>query len=147
MPTLVFPERDALRLVLASGGVASPAMRAPATVGWDEDGRLWLTTAVTLPRETTVALQRFGVRIVGSSAVRATESIACWQQLLPLEKLSSSPTNTSGIVIFDVPGPQISSLVGEIERCGGKSWSIEWLDDIAIDDGSDRVLIKTEAPP
>lgn len=147
MPTLFFPERDTLRLVLASGGMAAPAMRSPAEVGWDEQGRLWLTTNAMLPREAMIALQRFGVRIVGSSAAAATEQIACWQQLVPLEKTPVAAEMVTDVVLFDLPGGEFSSLVGEIERSRGSAWSYRWLDDIANENGRDRVLVKSESPP
>ncbi len=147
MPTLFFPERDTLRLVLASGGVAAPVTQTPAEAGWDAQGRLWLTTGVALPRETMAVLQRFGVRIVGSSAAATTESIACWQQLLPLEKSSLTPELLTGAVLFNVPGAELSSLLGEVERGRVKAYSFRWLDDIAGDNGSDRMLVKIESPP
>jgi FtsH ternary system domain X7 len=147
MPTLVFPERDTLRLVLASGVVAAPVMQALADAGWDEHGRLWLTTNSPLSRAASVALQRLGVRIVGTSAVTATENVRCWQQLWPLEKTASLGTQSAGVVQFELPGGELSSLVGEIERCGAGQWSIQWLDDIANASGADRVLLRTVAPP
>jgi hypothetical protein len=146
MPTLVFPDSDTLRLVLASGGVAAPVMGAPADVGWDDQGRLWLTTNAALTRESAAALRRFGVRVDNPGKSPHSEHIACWQQLLPLEKMPSSAPIPAGAVLFEVPGRELSSIVSEIER-GAKPWSMRWLDDIANDDGSDRCLVKTESPP
>lgn len=146
MPTLVFPDSDTLRLVLASGGVAASVSRAPAEVRWDDEGRLWLTTNAVLTGETAAVLRRFGVRLVDGSNDSHSERIACWQQLVPLENTLPPTAIPEGAILFEIPGCELTSFIGEIER-SGKSWSIRWLDDIASNDGSDRCLVRTESPP
>lgn len=146
MPTFLFPERDTLRLVLASGGVAANVSQTSAEAGWDEQGRLWLTTNAVLPSETAATLQQLGVRIVGTSAAKSVEKVACWQQLFPLKRSAIAGDDLGAPILFDLPGIQFSSLVSEIERCRGGSYTFHWLDDAAIDKGSDRVFLLAESP-
>ena len=57
MPTIFFANLDALRLALASGAVPSAVGAAPARVGFDTQGRLWLQPEVPLPRDLRVIVQ------------------------------------------------------------------------------------------
>ena len=147
MATLFFPEHDTLRLVLASGGMSATVMGEVAEAGWDDQRRLWLTTSTDLTREITTMLQRLGVRVVESSMTKTTEKVACWQQLLPLEKSGITANELGVSIVFELPGDQFGSLIGEIERCRGGSYSFRWLDDVTIDSGSDRILVLAESPP
>ena len=147
MPTLFFPERDILRLALASGGVAASVTRAPATAGFDEQGRLWLTTSAWLPKETLIALMKFGAQIVGSSRVSASESISNWLQLIPLEPVPLTAEMFAGPVLFELPGTRLASLAGEIERLGRSPCAFCWRHGLDDETGNDRVLLKSSAPP
>jgi hypothetical protein len=145
MPTLVFPEREALRLALASGRVPAPLADAPANAGVDDQGRLWLTTDAPLTREALAALAEFGVRAVNT--VRAGEMIAadCWPQLVPLEP---SPAGANaGPVLFDLPGRRLAAFLSEVERLGGGQASCRWRHDPDADATDDRALVRVTAPP
>src|SRR4051794_19366091 len=123
MPTLFFPDHDSLRLVLANGGVDARVCRSPATAGFDEQGRLWLTTSAWLPRESLVALTSYGAQVRSVNSAVASESVSCWHELLPLAPIPITPEQFSGPVLFELPGHRFAALAGEIERLGRQPYS------------------------
>jgi cellulose synthase operon protein C len=147
MPALFFPERDTLRQVLTGGGIPSTVSAAPARAGFDDQGRLWLSTSAWLSRETLVVLTRYGVRVQGAGGAPASEAVTCWHELVPLEAVLPTPEQFAGPVLFEAPGAAFTALAGEIERLGAHSYSYHWSQDLDGDAADDRVLIKTTAPP
>jgi hypothetical protein len=112
MPSLFFPNINALRLVLASGRVPTALTRAPATAGFDPHGRLWLELPELPSREILAALSRFGVQALGKIAV-PTERVNCWAELLPLRK-SSNPVPVKVLLIG--PDRQAAGLAARLRR-------------------------------
>ncbi|HEY8503731.1 MAG TPA: hypothetical protein VIL46_04060, partial [Gemmataceae bacterium] len=138
MPTLLFPDPDSLRLALASGVVPAAVSAAPGRAGIDPRGRIWLHTDAALPRETLAGLTRFGVRVLGSSAVELTEPVTDWHQLLPLQP-APEPVAPYRRIIVEVPGRELPGLTAELRRQGNTSYAVCWADG--------RSLVRIDNPP
>src|SRR5580704_18061225 len=126
MPTLFFSDRDTLRLALTNGGVPQAITHAPAVAGYDEQGRLWLTTQAWLPKEALITLSRFGVQIVGSSRPGTEKAVCCWQELLPLESEPILGETVGGEVLFDLPGNRFASFAAQVDRLARHPWFYCW---------------------
>src|SRR5205814_1498584 len=120
MPTILFADRDALRLALASGAVPAAVARAPARAGADAQGRLWVEPAAPLPRRAAAALARLGAPVPGTSGADPTPDVACWARLLPLAAAPpAAPDRLPSPVLFDLPdAAALPALVGELRRLG-----------------------------
>jgi hypothetical protein len=112
MPSLFFPNINALRLVLASGRVPAALTRAPATAGFDPHGRLWLELPELPSREILAAMSRVGVQALGKISV-TTEAIRCWAELLPLRGTSNP---IQGKVLFIGPDRYAGSFIAKLRR-------------------------------
>src|SRR5262245_9143278 len=142
---LTFPDLDTLRLALTTGAVPPAVSLAPAAAGWDGQGRLWLRPSVDLPRSAQNELRRLGVQVAKAEGTPLSESVTCWPQLLPLlpgELKLARPEQTP--VLFDLPGEQLASLVGEVLRLGNDRQTFRWLE---AGDGSARALLRVVGPP
>src|SRR5947209_6274739 len=118
MPTLLFPDRDTLRLALASGVVPAAVSGRPARGGFDDQGRLLVAPESPLARETLAGLVRLGVQVLGPDAVGPSDAVASWQQLLPLEPVAFQPGAVAGPVLFELPASRFAGLAGEVRRLG-----------------------------
>ncbi|MFL5343091.1 MAG: hypothetical protein ACJ8F7_23415, partial [Gemmataceae bacterium] len=144
MPTLLFADRDALRLALASGGLPPALTHAPALAGADATGRLWLRPETELPREAAAALGRLGVAILGGDADVLLAPVACWPQLLPLVPTEFPPPPATP-ALFEVPANRLARLVAEVRRAAPQSEFGFRLADLETRDS--RVLLRVERPP
>src|ERR1700722_16559010 len=125
MPSLFFPNLNALRLVLSSGLIPTDLTRAPASAGFDPHGRLWLEITAFSAREIISAMSRVGVQAVGKIAV-PTEPVRCWAELLPLRK-TSSPDQAS--FLFLGPDRQAPSFIAKLRKATKKPFGIELRDE------------------
>lgn len=142
MPSLFFPNFNALRLVLSSGLVPVALSRAPARARCDPHARLWLEVEELPSRECLAALSRIGVQALGGP-VEVTETVQCWAELLPL-RLSDAAINQ---VVWIGPDRQAAQFVARLRRSTPKPIGIELRDQpiersawIAIDRPSPRIL-------
>jgi hypothetical protein len=150
MPTLFFPDRDTLRRALASGVVPGLVSLAPARTGSDEHGRLWLVPDAPISRETLGGLVRLGVKVQASTSAQPTETVSCWQQLIPLRAVPFRPDDLGGQVLFELPIERLSEMAGEMRRLSRRPFSFRWLDDPGkdIDTGlGATLLLQVVAPP
>src|SRR5262245_29234978 len=58
---------------------------------------------------------------------------------------SAAEPNGLGVVLFDVPGERLASLVADLRRLSRQSIQFRWLP--AADDDANRVLVRVESPP
>src|SRR5262245_11388374 len=146
MPTLLFPDRDSLRLALTSNVVPATVGASPVRRGVDEDGRLLLAPDAALSRETLAGLMRLGVRILGPDAIGLTDTVDSWQQLFSLEPVSFNALSMNGPVMFEVPASRFGALAGEIRRLGSAPIAFRWLGDPSYEsDDDDTILIRVES--
>src|SRR5262249_35144885 len=150
MPTLIFPDRDTLRRALASGVVPGLVSLAPARTGSDDQGRLWLVPGVPLSREMVGALVKLGVQVQTSVGGEPTETVSCWQQLIPLRAVPFRPDNLGGSMFFELPIERLSEVAGEVRRLSKRPFGFRWLSDPGEDaaaGSSTTLLLHVVSPP
>ena len=143
MPTLLFANRDALRLALASGGLPSAVTNRPAQAGNDSQGRVWLQPARDLPRESITALSRLGVGVLANADVELSP-VTCWLELLPLQA-DEFPPKSSLPVLFELPAASLAGFVAEIHRVSPSSelqFRVADLEEIGT-----HALVRVDRPP
>lgn len=148
MPTLFFPDLESFRRTLGSGAVAATIVHGPAQGGFDDAGRLWLTTEALLPRETQALLSRYGVQVVGSRGDVPAQPLCCWHQILPLQRQpEQTPAEPWTSVLFDVPWPRLPRLMAEIHRLSAARLAIRQFDCSDDSQADPRALVRVEHPP
>jgi hypothetical protein len=149
MPTLLFPNVDAVRRALAGGTVPAPIWRRPAVVGFAPDGRVWLKPAAALPRESAVALARLGAAMRGESEIELAEEVGSWLELVPLIPVPVDPADRPSTVLFDVHDPaQLPSLIAGAHRLGAGKTGIRFTEPPSpTAAGGSRALTTIASPP
>lgn len=145
---LLFPDLDTLRVALTSSIVPLDVTLAPATVTFDDQGRIYVETATSLSRTTMKHLDRIGVKGSRRHASTAAEKVASWLQIVPLVKEPGTPTFSSQTaVLFELESADdLPTLVTEMLRLGNDRQGFRWF--AASDDGDDRrVLLRVVGPP
>jgi cellulose synthase operon protein C len=115
MLTLLFTNLDALRLALVSGAVPAEMTGSRARAGLDSHGRIWLQIETTLPRETSTALTRLGVSIIGGEADIELSPIGCWLELFPLAPATVAP-QPGARVLLRLPVQRCAHVVAQIKQ-------------------------------
>jgi hypothetical protein len=142
---LQFPDLAALRLALTSGAVPTAVSLAPAQAGLDEHGRVWVESAVELPRSAWSELQPVGVRTASQADIPLTLAVCCWPQLLPLHRDPEATRTEQTPVLFELPaGESLPEVVTELLRLGNDRQAFRWLQEA---DGSGRALLRVVGPP
>src|SRR5262245_8611742 len=101
---LKFPDLATLRLAMTTAAVPVPVTQASASVGFDDQGPVWIETSASLPRNCQNDLKKLGAQVARSSGVPLSTGVSCWPEMLPLEpdrapieRLETTP------VLFDLP--------------------------------------------
>lgn len=141
MPTMMFADLDALRLVLAGGGVGADVSAAPAFAGFDSQGRLWLHTEIPLSRAGTAALSRLGIPILADGADAELSSISCWFEVFAPKPVEIPVTITTP-ALFVLPARRIAVTVAEVKRLSPNS-EVE----IHIPDSGDEAWLRVRPCP
>ena len=145
---LKFPDLDTLRLALTSGAAPPAVAQAAAVVGFDDQGRVWVETAASLPRAAQNDLRRLGVQLCKTNGAAAIFPVRCWPEILPLQRdadpldrLEQTP------ILFETTGQdELGRLVVEILRLGNDRQQFRWLESKTdADDG--RGLLRVVGPP
>ena len=145
---LLFPNYDTLRLALISSIVPTEITLAPASVTFDDQGKIYLESSATLQRSVTRNLDKIGVKGSKRHATIASEEISSWLQILPLTKDLGTPNvSNQAAVLFELTnGDDLAILVAEMLRLGNDRQSFRWFADPA-DPDSHRVLLRVVGPP
>lgn len=150
MAVILFPDFDAVRLVLASGAVPAAIANSPVRWAADAKGRVWLEPSVTLPRSVATALSRFGALVQGTSGVELAEPVEAWPLVLPLETTPATDTGLLGeAVLFDLPRSAfVPRFVAEMRRLGvGKIGIRSASAVVAVAELEQRCQLLVENPP
>ena len=142
MPALLFPNPDALRIVLVSRIVPPDVTDFPVRAGFDAHGRLWLEPHVPPSRDAINAMSRLGVR-VGHGGV-ATESAGSWAELLPLHCLvaASQVSDAAGRrFLFELDDRHVVGFVRTLCRSPRPQFGVRWLPD------GGRAWVSCTGPP
>lgn len=146
---LQFADDDALRLALTSGAVPPEVHAAPAVVGRDDEGQVFVETDETVPNDARRALRELGVKgRRGWPDDVERLSVFAWPQAFAVERSDTRPdVDDRTAVLFEITdGELLPEIVGEMLRLGNDRQSFRHL----VDDdepGSARVLLKVVGPP
>ena len=145
---LLFPDHDTLRVALTSSIVPLDVTLAPATVTYDDQGRIYVETATSLSRTTMKNLDRIGVKGSRRHASTAAEKVASWLQIVPVVKEPGTPTFSSQTaVLFELESADdLPTLVTEMLRLGNDRQGFRWFA-ASDDEGDRRVLLRVVGPP
>jgi hypothetical protein len=145
---LTFPDLDTVRLALTSGAVPSAAALAPAVARFEAGGRVWVETAVDLPRKSLAELRRQGAGTGKPPTTVPAIEVSCWPQLLPLQRSAdrvARPRQTP--VLFELAeGEPLTSLVSEVLRLGNDRQGYRGLED-PKGKAPGRALLRVVGPP
>ncbi|HET6573680.1 MAG TPA: hypothetical protein VFG68_08780 [Fimbriiglobus sp.] len=138
MPTLCFPNPDALRLALASGIVPPEAARQPVRGAADAHGRTWADVPDGFPKDALAALARIGVTLHGPGTGPPTRDLSQWAELLPLRPNPAAP---SGPALIEVRDDDLARLTADLRRLGSPPLSVRLVPD------GDRAWLTVRAVP
>ncbi|HZT79550.1 MAG TPA: hypothetical protein VFA26_04995 [Gemmataceae bacterium] len=143
---LTFPDLDTLRLALTTGAVPPPVGQAAAAAGFDADGRVSVQPSVAVPHAAQNDLRKLGVEVAMGNGTPLAESVCCWPQLLPLQRVGQAPALPEQTpVLFDLPAEQLAAVACEILRLGNDRQSYRYLE--SADGQPPRVLLRVVGPP
>lgn len=151
---LQFSDLDSLKLALTSGAVPGEVYAAPATVGFDEDGFVFVDTDETVPNTARKALRKLGVKGRRSWPRKVEKQpMLTWLQAFPVERAARSPEiDDRTPVLFELEnGELLSDLVNEMLRLGNDRQAFRYVtqepedSESNVDDGS--VLLRVIGPP
>jgi hypothetical protein len=141
---LYFPDLDTLRLAMTSGVVPTGVSLAPAAVGLDEAGHIWVQPSVALSRTAQANLKKLGVQTVKENGAPVAEEVSCWPQLVPLKREGTPNLPAQAPVLFELPdATQLPAIVGEMLRLGNDRQSFRYVGE----SGQERVLLRVVGPP
>jgi hypothetical protein len=146
---LTFPDLDTLRLALTTGTAPSAATLAPALVGVEDDGRVWIQPSVDLAKKAQADLRKLGANIAKTAPTSPGAEVSCWLELFPLARSTeplARPEQTP--VLFELSqSSQLTVLVTEILRLGNDRQGYRWLDDAGATTYQSRALLRVVGPP
>ncbi len=149
---LLFPNLQMLQLALTSGLIPESIAAAPVEFAAHEDGRTWVQISLELEPSAAADLKALGVAFRKSTrgASSALQTVACWPQLLPLEKMapaqSASPNGLTARtpVLFVLPkSANLAEVVSEMLRLGNDRQSFRQQETPA----GTRTLLQVKGPP
>jgi hypothetical protein len=138
-------------VALTSGLLPAAVVSAPAEFAVNDAGRVWVQFPDELPTDQQSELKRFGivVRKTLRGADSDLEAVACWPQILPLEKLADPQSRHGGMtertpVLFEIPeSTDLGGLVSEMLRLGNDRQAFRQQQTA---DGV-RTLLQVKGPP
>jgi hypothetical protein len=145
---LLFPNLDTLRLAMTGSIVPPEVTLAPATVSFDDQGKIYLESTAALSRTVTKNLDRIGVKGSKRHAGEAPEEVTCWPQVLPLTRETGTPNvSNQAPVLFELShADDLPVLVMEMLRLGNDRQSFRWFAAPGEPD-TRRVLLRVIGPP
>src|SRR5262245_3253815 len=139
MPTLLFASLEALGLALGGGAAPAEMPGAPGRGAVDPQGRVWLQIDSALTRDTSAALGRLGVTIIGGNAETELSPVSCWFELLPLLPAACCPV---GPILLAVPARKLGQTAAEVRRLSPES-KLHY----RLSESSDDALLEVERCP
>src|SRR5262245_63773984 len=116
MAPLPFADLDLLRRALESGAVPPAVGRAPAKVGFDGRGTVWVEPEAPLGDDALAELDALGVRPNPACPVPLDRAAYCWAALLPPRPGPPRPADPARPVVFDLPADQLPRLAALVRR-------------------------------
>ena len=142
--TLIFPNLDTLRLALTAGGIPEAVSVAAARAAFDDNGQSWVEPSVALKPAAEKELHRLGIKTADSVHPVLDQTVDCWPQLLPLERVPLGRSDEKMPVLFQLAEQkQLPELVAEILRLGNDRQGFRWL---AQGEGA-QALLRVVGPP
>lgn len=145
---LLFPNLDTLRLALSSSIVPPDITLAPASVTFDDQGKIYVESDASLTRTVTKNLDRIGVKGSKRHASDNPEKLTCWPQALPVAREAETPTiSNQAPVLFELSqADDLATLATEMLRLGNDRQGFRWFS--APGEGeSKHVLLRVIGPP
>ncbi len=135
MPSLFFPNPDAVRLAVAAGVIPAEVAGRPVVAGVDGTGGVWVRPTGDLAN--SPRLSRLNVRLLTPPPELPFAERPCWAALIPLRP---DPTPTAaGPLLFDLPAGQLATFAAAVRRLHPQP--VRFL----LDD--DRAILRVESPP
>ncbi len=139
MPSLCFPNPDALRLALAAGIVPADLAGVPVAAAIDDAGKTWFRLPEGFPKDVIASLARIGVTLHGPGVAGPLLPQPNWPALVPLK---AEPLDViRGPVLLSVPDRELASIAAEVQRLHPQPLGVRLLPD------SDRSWLLIREPP
>jgi len=139
MPSLCFPNSDALRLALAAGIVPADLAGLPVEARIDETGKTWVGVPEGCPKDVIASLARIGVTLHGPGVSGALKPQPNWPALVPLK--AEPLDEIRGPVLLSVPDGELAGIVAEVQRLCPQPLGIR------LNSESDRSWLLLHEPP
>lgn len=135
MPSLFFPNPDAVRLAVSAGVIPADVAGRPVDAGLDPTGGVWVRPTGDLANSPRLA--RLNVRLLTPPPELAEAERPCWAALLPLRPDPKPPA--AGPRLFYLPAGKLAAFVAAVHRLHPQP--VRYLID------GDRAVLRVESPP
>ncbi len=137
---LFFSSAAVLHEVLSTDRVSLSAGGETARACFDSSGSIWIEPKNPLSKSVLAQLEAFGVTWHDRDSQPLVETVRCWHELVPLERVKAPCIGPESRVLFETKGHLLASQIGEIQRLGCQRIEFRWLSD-------DRALLRVIRPP
>lgn len=112
MPSLFFPNPDAVRLAVAAGVIPAEVAGRPVVAGVDAGGGVWVVPPEGIANSPRLA--RLNVRLLTPPPELVETEWPCWAALVPLRPDPKPPV--AGPLLFDLPVGKLAGFVAATRR-------------------------------
>ena len=116
MPSLMFPNSDALRLALVAELLPRAVTGVPGLGHVDDQGQIWIESPEMVNRSVIASLTRIGVYRHGPGTAPRLEPIRAWADLLSLHGDHPAPQPQRSLIVAE--NAVVAKLVNRIQRRG-----------------------------